>query len=219
MSLKPSAKYLGVHLYQTLSLQLHVSSICWTNFLELRKIASICSNLYRNSATMITSRLDYCSSIFELRMALPAEQIARLQKVQNCTARLVMRKSKWDQIIPLLKELHRLPMTFWIRYNIAAFAYGHFEGSAPSYLSASLNIYYSISRLVFCDLLNEKIIKIPQTTLKTFGQHSFTFLAPSVWNSLPASLRNTSSLACFRSKLKTHLFVQLSTTLFMYWLL
>ena len=50
----------------------------------------------------------------------------------------------------------------------------------------------------------EKLLKIPKTILKTFDQRSF--LAPRVWNSLPADLRNTPSLDCFKSHLKTHLF-------------
>ena len=40
---------------------------------------------------MITSQLDYCNSILK---GLPAEQIARLQKVRNCAATFVMRESK-----------------------------------------------------------------------------------------------------------------------------
>ena len=49
----------------------------------------------------------------------------------------------------------------------------------------------------------EKLLKIPKASLKTFDQ--FSFLVPRVWNSLPADQRNAVSLACFRSRLKTHL--------------
>ena len=41
---------------------------------------------------------------------------------------------------------------------------------------------------------------------KTFGERSLSFLAPSVWNSLPSGLRNFSTLPLFKSRLKTHLF-------------
>ena len=38
---KMSVKYLALHLDKTLSMQKHISSICYASFLELRRIASI----------------------------------------------------------------------------------------------------------------------------------------------------------------------------------
>ena len=35
----------------------------------------------------------------------------------------------------------------------------------------------------------ERLLKIPKTNLKTFGERSFGYSAPTVWNSLPADLR------------------------------
>ena len=93
---KTSVKYLGVHLDKTLSVQKHISSICCASFLELRRIASIRPYLSQSAAarlvaTMVISRLDYCNSVF---IGLPADQIARLQRVQNNAARLVLKKKK-----------------------------------------------------------------------------------------------------------------------------
>ena len=123
-----------------------------------RKVASTRSNLPRNSTTrlvtsMITSRLDYCSSILE---GLLAKQTAHQQKVQT------------------------------------TFAYCHYEGSRPPYLSASLSIYQPSSSLRSA---HEKLLKIPKNYLKTFGPDTFTFLAPSIWNSLSADLRSSPSLS------------------------
>ena len=42
---------------------------------------------------------------------------------------------------------------------------------------------------------NEKLLRIPKRNLKSFGQHSFTFMAPSLWNSLLATLRNVPALS------------------------
>ena len=54
----------------------------------------------------------------------------------------------------------------------------------------------------------EKLLKIPKRNLKTFRQRSFSFMAPSLWNSLPAILRNVPTLSQFKSQLKTFLFAQ-----------
>ena len=55
---------------------------------------------------------------------------------------------------------------------------------------------------------NEELLKIPKRNLKSFGQRSFSFMAPSLWNSLPATLRNVPTLSQFKSQLKTFLFAQ-----------
>ena len=86
-------KYLGVKIDQTLSMQDQISSVCRASFLELRRLAFIRSNLSdrtsgRLVAALITSRLDYCNSVLA---GLPAEQIGRLQRVQNSVARLVLK--------------------------------------------------------------------------------------------------------------------------------
>ena len=97
---KTSVKYLGVHLDKTLSVQKHISSICCASFLELRRIVSIRPYLSQSAAArlvvaMVISRLDYCNSVF---IGIPADQIARLPRVQNNAARLVLKKRKEDEI-------------------------------------------------------------------------------------------------------------------------
>ena len=201
---KTWVKYLGVHLDRTLSVQKH---ICCASFLELRRIASIRPYLSQSAAArlvaaMVISRLDYCNSVF---IGLPADQIARLQRVQNNAARLVLKKRRRDHVTPLLEELHWLPVKFRCQYKIATLAYRHFDGSLPPYLSSSL-CTYEPSR--FLRSSNEKLLKIPKRNLKSFGQRSFSFMAPSLWNSLPATLRNVPTLSQFKLQLKTFSFAQ-----------
>ena len=204
---KTSVKYLGVHLDRTLSVQKYISSICCVSFLELRHITSVQPYLSQSAAArlvaaMVISCLDYCNSVF---IGLPADQIARLQWVQNNAAWLVMKKRRWDHVTLLPKELHWLPVKFRFQYKIATLAYHHFEGSLPLYLSSSLCTYESSRSL---QSSNEKLLKIPKWNLKSFGQYSFSFMAPSLWNSLPATLTNVPTLSQIKSQLKTFLFAQ-----------
>ena len=142
-------------------------------------------------AAMVISRLDYCSSVF---IGLPADQIALLQQVQNNTAWLVMKKRWWDHVTPLLKKLHWLPVKFCCQYKIATLSYRHFEGFLLPYLSSSLCTYKPSHSL---QSSNEKLLEIPKQNLKSFGQRSFSFMAPSLWNSLLATLRNVPTLSQF----------------------
>ena len=116
--------YLGVHLDQTLSMKQHISSLCRTTFLALRRIASIRPFLSYSSteklvASMITSRLDYCHATFA---GVADGQIARRQKIQNNAARLIVKKSKRNHITPLLKELYWPPLKYRIQCKLTSAA-------------------------------------------------------------------------------------------------
>ena len=146
---------------------------------------------------MITSRLDYCNATLA---GVADEQIERIRKIQNNAARLILTKSKRDHVTPLLKELHWLPLKYRIQYKLATLAFRHFDGTLLPYtcLLPSAHINHRSS--------TERLLNIPKTNLKTFGERSFCYIAPTVWNSLPADLRASPSLPTFKVNLKTHFF-------------
>ena len=94
VSFQISAKYLGVHLDETLSMKEQVTSLCRSSYFRLRKKASIRPYLSDQStaqlvSSLIFSRFDYCNSTLS---GLPSSSLNRLQKVQNNAARLVLHK-------------------------------------------------------------------------------------------------------------------------------
>jgi len=54
----------------------------------------------------IIIRLDYCNSLF---FGMSAKNFARLQRVRNTLARVILHKRKFDHITPSLMELHGYP--------------------------------------------------------------------------------------------------------------
>ena len=150
--------------------------------------------------SIVTSRLDFCNSSLT---GITADQLNRLQRIQNCAARLIMKRRKYDHITAVIYELHWLPLEFRIQYKLAVLAFRHFEGTLPTYLSAML-CTYEPSRSLRSS--TERLLKSPRVNLKSAGERSFHFAAPAVWNSLPNSLRNIHSLPQFKKQLKTHLF-------------
>ena len=77
-------------------------------------------------------------------------------------------------------------MNFNRRNKIATLkTYRHFDGTLPPYLSSTLKTYQPSRSLRLND---EKLLKVPRMNLKSFGYRSFSYQAPTVWNSLPSGL-------------------------------
>ena len=205
VSFKHCVKYLGVKIDQTLSMHDQIGEVCRVSFLFLRRISAIRSYLSvtttaRLVCAFIISRLDYCNSVLS---GLSSEQLSRLQRVQNCAARLVLRKGKRDHITPLLSQLHWLPVKYRIQYKLAVLAYHFFDETLPPYLSSVLSAYQP-SRCLRSSY--EKLLKVPKFSLKSVGERSFAYSAPTNWNALPTSVRGAPTLSDFKNALKTHLF-------------
>ena len=193
---KSSVWNLGVHLDQTLSMQQHTSSSFNLTILDSECICPtrfICHNIPA-----------WLLQFHPFRISSKADFTLSLQRVQNNAAKLVLTKSRYDHVTPPCKNCFGFWLKFRPQYKIATFVYRCFDGSLPGYLSQTLCAYEPTRNL---RLSCEKLLKVPKRNTKMFGEHSFSFLAPSVWNRLPSDLRNSSTLPLFKSILKTHLFM------------
>ena len=86
-----SAKYLGVVFDSSLNFRKHICQTwraCFYHIPDLRRIRkSLSLDLAKQIAVaLVSSKLDYCNLIFH---NMPEKDIARLQRVQNCLARVV----------------------------------------------------------------------------------------------------------------------------------
>ncbi len=88
----------------------------------------------------ITSRLDYCSSLY---CGSSKSLIDRLQLVQNAAARFLHNSRKSTHITPILRILHWLPIKFRIDFKILLFVYKSLHDLAPIYLSELLHQWVS----------------------------------------------------------------------------
>ena len=81
------------------------------------------------------------SPIQTFLFGLPKAQIARLQRVQNAAARLILGIGKFSHITPALYELDwLLPISLRIDYKILLLTFKCISGLAPTYLSDLISI-------------------------------------------------------------------------------
>ena len=73
--------------------------------------------------------------------------LKKLQSVQNAAARLITCSRKYDHIIPILKELHWLPVSERIKFKIMLLTFNALRGQSPVYIQ-DLVAYYQPSRIL-----------------------------------------------------------------------
>ena len=196
---------LGVNLDKNLSLTYHINETCKKATNAIRSIGRIRKYITKENLkllvnALVLSRLDYCNSIL---YGLPKQELDKLQRIQNTAARLITGTKRHEHIKPALRELHWLPVESRIIFKVLLITFKIIHGLCPAYLSSLLQQYHpqrslrSSSKLLFT---------VPTVNTVTYGERAFSFSAPILWNSMPDSVRNTTSLSSFKSALKTFLF-------------
>ena len=204
-AVRSNLRNLGVIFDQAMHFDQHIKSLTRTCFFHLRNIAKLKSIVSQPELEMIihafiSSRLDYCNSIFT---CLSKASLNRLQMVQNAAARLLTRSSRMTHITPILRSLHWLPICFRIHFKVLAITYRALHGQAPEYIMDLIHPYVASRSLRSS---NQDLLAVPRSRLKTKGDRAFAFVAPTLWNSLPAHIRSAVSIEAFKKQLKTHLF-------------
>ena len=206
ISFSVHARNLGFTMSSDMSCDKHVSLICRSAYFELHRISSIRQFISIKVANtlicaFVLSKLDYCNALLA---GSPKTLLDKLQRVQNASARLVFKAKKREHVTPLMKKLHWLPIEQRIKYKLASLCFNFFIGASPSYIADLLTVYTPSRTLRSSS--DTRLLCIPRTNLATYGERSFSFTAPTVWNSLPTSIRHSSSVKSFKRSLKTHLF-------------
>ena len=199
---------LGVIFDEELNLSSHVTSLCQRMFSDIRNVSLNRKYLTVEVASqimtsLVLSKMDYCNSLLT---GMPLTIVKKLQRVQNCAAKVCLMKRKCDHATPLLKALHWLPVQERISYKVASICHKHFHGTVPSYISDLLHRPKTTRTLRSSK--DTTLLDKPRKNMVTYGQRSLEYCGPHVWNSLPIEIRELDNFNSFKRALKQHLFIR-----------
>ncbi|XP_053149256.1 uncharacterized protein LOC128343844 [Hemicordylus capensis] len=202
---KEQVRSLGVLLDPDLTIVSQVEAMARSAFYLFRLIRQLRPFLENNDLKtvvhqLVTSRLDYCNALY---MGLPLYVVQKLQLVQNAAARLVSGVTRRDHIMPVLKQLHWLPICFQAKYKVLVITFKALNGFGPGYLRERL-LRYDPHRSLRSS--GEVRLQLPPVRLVATQNQAFCIAAPGLWNALLADIQSLGSLLAFKRALKTYLF-------------
>ena len=186
----------------------HINEVCKIVTLTIRSIGRIrkylsADSLKRLVNTLVTSRIDYTNSIL---YGSTDYDLNKLQRLQNTAARLIKGAKKNDHIMPVLEELHWLPIRYRIQFKILLLVYKCLHVLAPQYHTELIKLRCP-PRTVRSS--NRLVLEKPIINMVSYGQRTFSYAGPELWNTLPEHMKNSKSvndLLFFKINLKTYFF-------------
>ena len=152
---------------------------------------------------LVMSHIDYASVLL---YGLPNVLIARLQRIQNMAAKVILLRERMDSATQCLKDLHWLPVQNRIAFRTVCMVHKCLHGKAPSYLCELISIRTSNYRLRRLEEDNGPVLNTVFCKTETYGPRTFSTAASREWNILPAHIRTIDNFNSFKRKLKTFYF-------------
>ena len=113
-----------------------------------------------------------------------------------------MRSDRRSQALPILKQLHWLPVKYRNDFKIVVLTHKLRTTSEPMYLSNLISMYEPRRFLRSADA---QLLQTPRVR-NVIESWAFRSASLMIWNALPHDLRSSQALLTFRHKLKTFYF-------------
>lgn len=188
-------KFLGVIFDKHLTFKHHISNLC----LRLSRIIPLLLKVKHFAPIKILKclyyahiypHLTYCNPIWSQTYPCHLSQVNILHKK---IIRILTNSDFNEHTQPLFKSLNILNLADLSQLSIASFMYKTLNLS--NYNTQPLHNYQT---------RNQYSLYIPRPNLTLF-KHSTMYIGPKIWNYLPGDIKQSKSLSCFKTKLKSHL--------------
>ena len=201
-----SMKYLGVILDDHLSFDEHIKYIINKSSKKLGVLQR--SREFLNKSTkillyksLVLPHLDYCDIVY---MCIKEENLHKLQKIQNCACRIILKADKYASVKSLHQELQLpyLQQRRQIHLAMECFTGVHNQESGLHYMFQQVDD----ERTRETRSSNKNVIKIENIRTMT-GRKAFGFRGPNYWNKLDLEARVIETKDMFKnhiSKLICH---------------
>ena len=125
--------------------------------------------------------------------------IERIFKLQKRAARIILRADFKTSSSIMFTELGWQPVHKRLKYNKAVFIYKALNCLTPEYITSLLRpVAETYDRRLRSSVNGTLAVPMSHTSLY---DRSFSVSAPRLWNSLPVSLRHSTSLNVFKNNL------------------
>ena len=206
-----TVRNLGVIFDSSLSFKNHIDLVIRNCNFCIRNLYAVRRYLDRQCLltlihSLVLSRVDYCNCLW---VGLPKYSLRRLQSVLNRAARLVFLAPPRTPTTSFLIELHWLPIKARIEYKICLMTYKVIKFGEPEYLSELLLPATGGSAMELRSSDDDYNLNEPRAVQeRSFADRSFSYVAPRLYNRLPASMKQLASVDVFKKQLKTFLFLR-----------
>lgn len=144
--------------------------------------------------------IDYCCITWS---GCHADDLERILKLQKRAARVILDTDPLTPSKPLFDKLGWMTVEQRIKYHKSILAFKCIKNDAPSYLVDKFN-YISENNPYQLRNVIKGNLSVPKPKLELFKK-SFMYSGPSLWNELPASVREAPNIHAFKYKIKNYL--------------
>ena len=198
-----STKCLGLTIDQFLTWRNHLQSVrqkvgCGIRILKrIRPFVGLehLINVYRS---IVEPYFTYCCIVWD---SIGETLVDSLQKLQNRAARVITGASYLKHSADIRHELGWLSLSEMRQHHMALMMFKVNHGLCPSYLSDMFDV--NTSRLSY-DLRSSGMNLIVPKARTNYFRNSFASAGAKLWNSLPSSLKEETSLKQFKAKIRSY---------------
>ena len=155
--------------------------------MNIRQLRGNCNeqNATQLILALVISNLDFSNLLLT---GLPKKVYKVMQRVQNISAKLILKRDREDSSMNSLKELHWLPVEYRVKYKILTITHKCIYGNVLAYLKKRVMLVDCNNRYSLRSKDDSQKLVVPKTKCVTYGDRSFSFNATKYQNMLPHEL-------------------------------